>query len=152
VGRRRVLSAINAETVWLYRPYVRLRLLAHVTGHTPRGSSGSPPGRGAQVHRIRPGHVPAPDPRSCQGLPCPRTSLWFGPYSEGSGPHPRDPVMLSWESWAVTRGSGLCVQGSGAPSWRSGPNGTSWDVSSFLSTWCPLSRPRGGARCCSSCG
>jgi hypothetical protein len=58
------------------------------------------------VHRIRPGHVPAPDPRSCQGLPCPRTSLWSGPYSEGSGPHPRDPVMLSWESRAVIGGPG----------------------------------------------
>jgi hypothetical protein len=39
------------------RPYVRLRPLAYVTGSKPRGSIGSPPERGAQVHRINPGHV-----------------------------------------------------------------------------------------------
>jgi hypothetical protein len=39
-GRRRVLSAINAKVVWLYGPCIRLGLLAYVTGHTPRGSSG----------------------------------------------------------------------------------------------------------------
>jgi hypothetical protein len=32
-GRRRVLSAINAEAARLYGPYVRLALLAYVTGH-----------------------------------------------------------------------------------------------------------------------
>jgi hypothetical protein len=47
------------------------------------------------------------------------------------------PVMPSWESRAVIGGSGLCVQGSGVPPWRSGPNDTSWGVSSFLATWCP---------------
>jgi hypothetical protein len=46
-GRRRVLSAINAEAAQLYGPYVRLGPLAYVTGHKPRGSSGSPPKRGA---------------------------------------------------------------------------------------------------------
>jgi hypothetical protein len=46
-GRQRVLSAINAEVARLYGPYVRLDPLAYVTGHKPRGSSGSPPERGA---------------------------------------------------------------------------------------------------------
>ena len=47
-GRRRVLSAINAETARLYGPYVRLGPLAYVTGLKPRSSSGSPSERGAQ--------------------------------------------------------------------------------------------------------
>jgi hypothetical protein len=46
-GRRRVLSAINAEAARLYVPYTRLDLLAYVTGHKPRGSSGCPPRREA---------------------------------------------------------------------------------------------------------
>jgi hypothetical protein len=44
-GRQRILSAINAGAARLYGPYVRLGLLAYVTGHKPRGSSGSPPER-----------------------------------------------------------------------------------------------------------
>jgi hypothetical protein len=46
-GRRRVLSAINAEATRLYEPYVRLGPLVYVTGHKPRGSSGSLPEREA---------------------------------------------------------------------------------------------------------
>jgi hypothetical protein len=46
-GRWRVLSAINAEATRLYGPYVRLGPLAYVTGLKPRGSSRSPPERGA---------------------------------------------------------------------------------------------------------
>jgi hypothetical protein len=61
------------------RPYVRLRPLAYVTGNKPRGSIGSPPERGAQVHRIKPGHVSVPDPCLGQGIPCPGTSLWVVP-------------------------------------------------------------------------
>jgi hypothetical protein len=45
------------------RPYVRLRPLAYITGARPRGSNGLPPERGAEAHRIKPGHVSAPDPR-----------------------------------------------------------------------------------------
>jgi hypothetical protein len=45
------------------RPYVRLRPLAYVTCSRPRGSIGSPPGRGAEVYTIRSGHVSALDPR-----------------------------------------------------------------------------------------
>jgi hypothetical protein len=44
------------------RPYVMLRSLAHVTGNKPHVSIGSPPERGAQVHRIKPGHVSVLDP------------------------------------------------------------------------------------------
>jgi hypothetical protein len=58
------------------RPYVRLRPLAYVTGSKPRGSIGSPPEWGAQVHKIKPGHVSVPDPCFGQGIPCPSTSLW----------------------------------------------------------------------------
>jgi hypothetical protein len=58
------------------RPYVRLRPQAYVTGNKPRGSIGSPPERGAQVHRIKPGHVSVPYPCFGQSIPCPGTSLW----------------------------------------------------------------------------
>jgi hypothetical protein len=76
------------------RTYFRLRPLAYITGNKPRGSIRSPPERGAQAHRIRPGHVLVLDPCLRQGIPCPGTSLWPGPYLEGSGPHPRDPACL----------------------------------------------------------
>jgi hypothetical protein len=46
-GRRRVLSAINAEAAQLCGPYVRLGPLAYVTGHKPFGSHGTPPEREA---------------------------------------------------------------------------------------------------------
>jgi hypothetical protein len=39
-GRRRVPSAIKAKVAWLYGLCIRFDLLAYVTGHTPRGSSG----------------------------------------------------------------------------------------------------------------
>jgi hypothetical protein len=42
-GRQCILSAKNAEAARLYGPYVMLGPLAYVTGHKPRGSSGSPP-------------------------------------------------------------------------------------------------------------
>jgi hypothetical protein len=58
------------------RPCVRLHPLAYVTGNKPRGSIGSPPERGAQVHKIKPGHVPVPDPCLGQDTPCSGTSLW----------------------------------------------------------------------------
>jgi hypothetical protein len=46
-GRRRVLSAINAEAAWRYGPYVRHNPLAYVTGHKPRNTSGPLPKQGA---------------------------------------------------------------------------------------------------------
>jgi hypothetical protein len=72
------------------RPYVRLRPLAYITGNKPCGSIGSPPERGAQAHRIKPGHVSVPDPCLGQGIPCPGTLPWVAwTLSEGSGPLPR---------------------------------------------------------------
>jgi hypothetical protein len=44
-GRRHVPSAIKAKVAWLYGLCIRLGLLAYVTGHTPRGSSGPLPER-----------------------------------------------------------------------------------------------------------
>jgi hypothetical protein len=64
-----------------------------------------------------------------------------------------DPIRGTWHAYLGVLGrnwgTGLCVQGSDAPSRRSGPTDTSWDVPSFLATRCPLSRPRGGVGCCS---
>jgi hypothetical protein len=77
------------------RPYVRLRPPAHVMGNKPRGGIGSPPERGAQAHRIKPGHASVPDPCLGQGTPLPGPLYgWPGPYSEGSVPHPRGPACL----------------------------------------------------------
>jgi hypothetical protein len=45
-GKRRVLSAINAEAARRHGPYVRHSPLAYITGHKPRGSNGSLPERG----------------------------------------------------------------------------------------------------------
>jgi hypothetical protein len=50
--------------------------VAYVTGNKPRGSIGSLPERRAQVHKIKPGHVPVPDPCLDQDIPCPGTLLW----------------------------------------------------------------------------
>jgi hypothetical protein len=62
------------------------------------------------------------DPCLGQGIPCPRTSLWVARTLLGGIRTPsKGPDMLTWGSRTVSRGSGLCVQGSGAPSWRSGP-------------------------------
>jgi hypothetical protein len=46
-GRRRVLSAITAEAARRYGPCVKPSLLAYVTGHKLRGSSGFLSERGA---------------------------------------------------------------------------------------------------------
>jgi hypothetical protein len=50
-GRRRVLSAINAEVEQLHGPYVRLGPLAYVTGLKPSGSRGAPPGQEVPLER-----------------------------------------------------------------------------------------------------
>jgi hypothetical protein len=46
-GRRRVLPTINAKTTQPYGPYVKLGLLAYVTGHKACGRGGFLPERGA---------------------------------------------------------------------------------------------------------
>jgi hypothetical protein len=80
-----------------HSPYVRLRPLAYITGRGPRGSIGSPPGRGAEPYRMGPRHVSVPDPCLVfnQGLsifrpgaPGPRCE-WSRPLAEGSGSHLR---------------------------------------------------------------
>jgi hypothetical protein len=125
------------------RPYVRLRPLAYVTGNKPRGSIGSPPEQGAQAHRIKPRHVSIPDPCLGQGIPCLGTSLWVARTLLGGIRTPsKGPGTLTWESRSVFGGPVLP---------RGGPVQliASWDISSFLATWRPWSRPRGGVRCCS---
>jgi hypothetical protein len=75
-GKRRVLSAINAEAARLGGLYARLGPLVYVSGHKPRGSSGQ--------CRTRSGHVPALDPYLRRGPPRPGTLPTLGP-SKGSG-------------------------------------------------------------------
>jgi hypothetical protein len=73
-------------------------------------------------HRAKTGHVPAPDPHSCRGSFRPGALLQPGPYSERPGA--RRHAFLGVPDHI--RGSGLCVQGSGDPQWRSGPDDASW--------------------------
>jgi hypothetical protein len=135
------------------RPYVRLCPLAYVTGNKPRGSIRSPPERGAQAHRIKPGHVSVPDPCLGQGIPCPGISLWVARTLLGGIRTPsRGPGMLTWESRTAFGGPG-CTHRSPVPP-CGGPVQliATWDISSFLATWRPSSRPRGGVGCCSPHG
>ena len=67
-GRRRVLSAINAETARPQWPDVRLRRSAYVMSHKPRGSSGE--------HGAIPGHVPALDPFQGEARVFPAPESW----------------------------------------------------------------------------
>jgi hypothetical protein len=135
------------------RPYVRLRSLAYVTGNKPRGSIGSPPERGAQAHRIKPGHVSVPDPCLGQGIPYTGTSLWVARTLLGGIQTPsKGPGTLTWESRTVFGGPGCAYRGPVLP--HRGPVQliAPWDISSFLATWRPWSRPRGGVGCCSPRG
>jgi hypothetical protein len=135
------------------RPYVRLRPLAYVTGNKPRGSIESPPERGAQAHRIKPGHVSVPNPCLGQVIPCPGTSLWVAQtLLEGIRTPSKGPDTLTWESQTVFGGPGYAYRGPVLP--RGGPVQliAPWDISTFLVTWRPWSHPRGGVGCCSPCG
>ena len=73
-GRRRILSTINVEAARLYEPCARLGPLAYVTGHKPRGSSGTPP---------RPGPYSAGPGAYLRDPACPLGSP--GPFIQGSG-------------------------------------------------------------------
>jgi hypothetical protein len=98
------------------RPYVRLRLLAHVTGSWPRGSIGSPPERGAEAYATRSGDVSVPDPRLA--LIKVRVLLLLesrdlvvsdlGPTQGGPGPVPRVQSVLA-EVLDPIRRFGLCI-------------------------------------------
>jgi hypothetical protein len=84
------------------RPYVRLRPLAYVMGNKPRGSIGSALERGAQVHKIKPGHVSVPDPCLGQGIPCPGTLLWVARIPlKGVQTSPKGSGLLAWEPWTI---------------------------------------------------
>jgi hypothetical protein len=96
-----------------------LHLLAHVTGSRPRGSIGSPPGRGAEAYMVWPGHVSALDP--CLALI--KAWVFFAPESRDpteSGPDPtqRGPGPVPGvrsapaEALDTARRSGPYMQGS----------------------------------------
>jgi hypothetical protein len=78
----------------------------------------------SEKRRVRPGHVPAPDPYPCRGPRHPGTLPRSGPY---------------WGSLELVRGTqhvllgapDPSVQGSGVP-WRSGPIDAPWEVLSSL--------------------
>jgi hypothetical protein len=141
------------------RPYVRLRSLAYVTRSRPRGSIGSPPGRGAEAHADR----SAPDwawtrvgteplPGSCsRPVYVPSwdlgTPLWAArtPYGGGGGPDPIPGVRLAHvEARDQPWGSGLYIRGSDALPWGSGPLLTPWSISPSLDMWRLRTRPCGG--------
>jgi hypothetical protein len=150
VDRRRVLSVINADSArsrgltsgsarWLMS-----RAMSHVGASGLRLS-------GEQMRRVKLGHASGPDPCSCQGFPCPRTLLRPVPYSEGSGPHPRDPVRLlrspgPQAGVQVVHTGVRCSLAEVQLDWHI------LDVSSFLAIWCPLICPCGGDERCSPYG
>jgi hypothetical protein len=108
------------------RLYVRLRPSTYVTCSRPRGSIGSPPGRGAEAYTIRSGHVLALDPR----LALIKAWVFFGPESRdpalgGPDPSQRGPGPILGvrfepvEVLDLTRRPGLYIQGSDTFPWGS---------------------------------
>jgi hypothetical protein len=102
------------------RPYVRLRTLAYITGNKPHSSIGSPPERSASVQdkawtRVSTGPLLRP------GYPLFWDLVMGGPVLTRRDP---DPIQGTQHAYLGVpdriRGFGLCVQGSGASSWRSG--------------------------------
>jgi hypothetical protein len=137
------------------RPCVRLRPLAYVTGNKTRGSIGSPPERGAQVHKIKARTRVSTGPLLRPRYPLSRDLVMGDPDLTRGGGDP-DPIQgtrhATWESRTIFRGLGCAYRVPVFP--RGGPVQliAPWDISSFLVTWRPLSRPRGGVGCCSPCG
>jgi hypothetical protein len=127
------------------RPYVRLCPLAYVTSSRPRGSIGSPPGRGAEAYADR----SALDwvlTRVGNGSRCGQSRPLTG--GRGSGPYPSGPACtrggpgptlgvrtvyprVQDQPW----GSGRYIRGSGAHPWGSGPLLMSWSIPPSLDTW-----------------
>jgi hypothetical protein len=86
-GQAARLTHIKCRGRAAQRPYVRLHLLAYVTGSSPRGSIGSPHERGAEAYMVWYGHVSTPDPR----LALIKAWVFFVPGSRDpaeSGPDP----------------------------------------------------------------
>jgi hypothetical protein len=103
------------------RPYVRLHPLAYITGNKPRGSIRSPPERGAQAHRIKPGHASVPDPCIGQSIPCPRTSLRVTrTLLGGIRTSPKGSGLPAWEPWTILGDPGHEYRGPALS--RGGPN------------------------------
>ena len=103
-------------------PYVMPRPLAYVTSNKPRGSTGSPPERGAEAHRIRLGHASIPDPFLGHDI---ARDLAVGGLEltwRGSELHPMAPGRFTLGVPGHIRGPGLCAQGSCASLRGSGPN------------------------------
>jgi hypothetical protein len=150
VDRRHVLSVINAESTQsrgLTSGSARW-LMSRATSHV--AASGLLLS-GEHMCRVKPGHVSVPDLCSWQGFPCPRTLLRPRPYSEGSGPHLRDPTSLLGSPGPQSR---VRVVRTGVR--RSFAEvRLDWyilDVSPFLAIWSPLICPCGGDERCSPCG
>jgi hypothetical protein len=131
------------------RSYVRLRPLAYVTGNKPRGSIGSPPERGAQAHRIKPGHVSVPDPCLGQGIPCPGTLLWVARIPlRGVQTSPKGSGLLAWEPWTILGDLGRECRGPALS--QGGPDllMVSWSIPPFPAMRRPRSCPCGKVGCC----
>jgi hypothetical protein len=86
-GRRRVLSAINANGCMDLASGSARWLMSRATSHA--AATGLYP---SGKRWARPGHVPAPDLNSCRGPPRPGTLPRPGPYSEEPGAYSRDPA------------------------------------------------------------
>jgi hypothetical protein len=153
VDRRRVLSAINAETVqprgltsgsarWLTS-----RATSHVAASGLRLS-------GERIAQDKAWTHVSTGPLLRLGYPLSRDLVMDGPdlTRRDPDPHPRDPGMLTWESRTIFGGPDCAYRGPVLP--RGGPVQliASWDISSFLAMWRPWSRPRGGFGCCSPRG
>jgi hypothetical protein len=81
-----------------------LRPLAYVTGNKPCGTIGPSAERGAEAHRIEPGHASAPDPCLGHDTSSHRTLLWVVRSSLGG--------VRTLSNGSGLLYFGLCAQGS----------------------------------------
>jgi hypothetical protein len=110
VVRRRVLSAINAESTRSRGLTSDSARLAYVTGNEPRGRIGSPPERGAHAQskawtRVNTGPLLTP------GFPLSRDLLAGRTLLRGIWTPSKGLGMLTWESRAVIWGPGCAYRG-----------------------------------------
>jgi hypothetical protein len=152
--RRHIACQWNAQAARLIRikcrgraaqrPYVRLYLLAYVTGSRPCGSIGSLPERGVGAHAVWSGHVSAPDPRlALIKVRAFLVSESRDPAMGGPDPTQRGlgPVLgvrfVPAEVLNLALRSGPCMQGSNTFPW--GPNTLliPWRIMSSPAMWRP---------------